>query len=434
MKNLGGGELDSLLAEARQIKALRGHKNIVEMYETFVDGGEGFLVMEYVEGRSLQDIFQSHARAGTWLAPDEALDYFKQLLDGLSFAHSHAIFHRDIKPSNILVSKVGVVKIVDFGLAKSMVAAAAELGGNTGLGARTGTLAFMSPEAANGMKSDHTTDIFSAGLVGYILLAGRHPFNHPSGAFAVHDLIKEPAFECEPLLKGRVKGLSESGCAQINSMLYKDRELRCQSIQRVLQELNRDAGKSCSQCGSSNRSAASFCDQCGQSLILPAGKGSAGATSAQEFTDEGFALAREENWEAAIEKYRRAIQADRTYARAYGNLGFALNRVGKHDDAIQTCTDGLRHANTPVERQRLHDHRGFAKSRLKDFTGAIEDFSAAIRINATNPRVFQHRAESYALAGLYKLAYDDAGQAIKLDPEFNPALRLRERLESQGLL
>ena len=161
MKSLGGGERSTLLAEAGKIEALRGHKNIVEMYETFVDEGEGFLVMEHVEGKSLQDIFQSHVRAKTWLDPEEALDYFKQLLDGLSFAHSHGIFHRDIKPSNILVSKVGVVKLLDFGLAKTMVAAAAEHGGPTGFGARTGTMAFMSPEVAHGKSSDHRTDIFS---------------------------------------------------------------------------------------------------------------------------------------------------------------------------------------------------------------------------------------------------------------------------------
>ena len=157
-------------------------------------------------------------------------------------------------------------------------------------------------------------------------------------------------------------------------------------------------------------------------------------TSAAEFTDEGFAFAREDNWDAAIEKYRRAIQADRTYARAYGNLGFALNRTGRHEEAIQICTDGLRHANTALERHRLHDHRGFAKSRLKDFSGAIDDFTAAIRINATNPKVFQHRAESHALAGAYQLAYEDVLRAIELDSEFNPALRLKERLESQGLV
>jgi tetratricopeptide (TPR) repeat protein len=435
MKNLGGGELESLLAEARQIKTLRGHKNIVEMYETFVDEGEGFLVMEYVEGRSLQDIFQSHARARTWLDQEEALDYFKQLLDGLSFAHSHAIFHRDIKPSNILISKVGVVKLVDFGLAKSMVAAAGELGGQTGLGARTGTLAFMSPEVANGMTSDHRTDIFSSGLVGYILLTGRHPFNHPSGAFTVYDLIKESAFDCDPLGNGQIKGLSESACKLLNSMLFKDREQRCQSVQRVLQELTRDAGRVCSQCGASNRGAAAFCDQCGQSLTLPAGRSSpAGSVSAQEFTDDGFALAREENWEAAIEKYRRAIQLDRTYARAYGNLGFALNKVGKHEEAIQICTQGVTYAHSSTDLHRLHDNRGFAKSRLKDFSGAIEDFSAAIKINSSNPKVFHHRAESHALAGSYKLAYEDAGQAIKLDSDFTPAFRLRQRLETQGLV
>jgi len=354
----------------------------------------------------------------------------------LSFAHSHAIFHRDIKPSNILVSKVGVVKLVDFGLAKTMMAAAAESGGNTGLGARTGTLAFMSPEAANGMTSDHRTDIFSAGLVGYILLTGRHPFNHPSGAFAVHDLIKETGFDCEPVVHRQVKGLSESACGLINAMLCKDRDQRCQSVQRVLQELTRDAGRACPQCGASNRSVASFCDHCGQSLTLPTGRSSGPGTivSAQELTDEGFALTRDENWDAAIEKYRQATQLDRTYARAYGNLGFALNKVGKHDEAIQICNQALAFAQSSTDRHRLYDYRGFAKSRLKDFTGAIEDFSAAIRINGGNPKVFQHRAESHALAGHFKMAYDDAGQAIYLDPEFSPAFRLRDRLESQGLL
>ena len=145
-------------------------------------------------------------------------------------------------------------------------------------------------------------------------------------------------------------------------------------------------------------------------------------------------MTREDNWDAAIEKYRSAIQVDRMYARAYGNLGLALNKVGKHEEAIKICTQGLTCAHSTTDLHRLHDHRGFAKSRLKDFGGAIEDFSAAIRINSSNPKVFQHRAESHTLAGSYKLAYDDAGQAIKLDQDFTPAFRLRLRLESQGLV
>ena len=104
------------------------------------------------------------------------------------------------------------------------------------------------------------------------------------------------------------------------------------------------------------------------------------------------------------------------------------------ENAIHACTDGLTFAHSITDLHRLHDYRGFAKSRLKDFSGAVDDFSAAIIHNGNNPKVFQHRAESHALAGAYKSAYDDAGQAVKLDPEFTPALRLRQRLESQGLV
>lgn len=266
-----------------------------------------------------------------------------------------------------------------------MIAAAGEVAGRTGLGARTGTLAFMSPEAANGMTSDHRTDIFSAGLVGYILLTGRHPFVHPSGAFAAHELIKESNFDCEPLANGQIKGLSESACKLITSMLFKDREQRCQSVQRVLQELTRDAGKACSQCGASNRGAAAFCDQCGHSLKLPEGRDpeGGGSLTAQEYTDEGFALTRDEDWDGAVARYRRALQIDFRYARAHGNLAFALNKLGRHEEAIQVCTQGLSVAQSTTDLHRLHDHRGFAKSRLKDFEGAIQDFSAAIKLNSS---------------------------------------------------
>ena len=68
--------------------------------------------------------------------------------------------------------------------------------------------------------------------------------------------------------------------------------------------------------------------------------------SAHEHTDRGFALAREEDWAGAIEAYRQAIQVDFRYARAFGNLAFALNKVGKHEEAIKICTEGLKYANS----------------------------------------------------------------------------------------
>jgi len=310
MKNLGGGELETLMAEARKISTLSGHRNIVELYETFVEQGEGFLVMEYVDGKSLHDIFQTHVRGRSWLEPDEALDYFKQILDGLSFAHSHAIFHRDIKPSNILITKLGVVKLVDFGLAKSMIGAHSELGGHTEMGARTGTAAFMSPEAAMGKVLDHRTDIFSAGLVAYILLTGRHPFNHPSNAFPVVELIKDISFDCDLLRANAVKSLSESACGVINSMLYKDREQRCQSVQRVLQELTRDEGRACPKCGASNRAAALWCDQCGMewSPVL------------RQPVKTQFSLNGEESHELVSKAIHKRIQRSRREAATTGGI------------------------------------------------------------------------------------------------------------------
>ena len=101
-------------------------------------------------------------------------------------------------------------------------------------------------------------------------------------------------------------------------------------------------------------------------LSLPRGVLRPGdATSPQELTDEGFALVCEDNWDACIEKSRRAIQVDRIHSRTYGNLGFALNKVGKHEEAIKICSQGLARAHSSTDLQRLHDHRRFAKSRLK---------------------------------------------------------------------
>src|SRR5579872_309125 len=198
MKSLGGGELTRLLGEADKISKLGGHRNIVELYDAFEEQGDGILVMEYVDGPSLDEIFKKCARARNWLDTDEALDYLQQILEGLLFAHSSGIYHRDIKPSNILTSKLGVVKLVDFGLARTMVPSATETDYHkTGFGARTGTANFMSPEQANGERLDHLTDVFSVGIVAYILLTGRHPFNSPSAAFSVFESICDPSLDCE---------------------------------------------------------------------------------------------------------------------------------------------------------------------------------------------------------------------------------------------
>lgn len=426
-------EVALFLDEARNTATLRGHKNIVEVYEAFEENGDGFIVMEYVDGQSLDGLLRNCVLKKSWLPVDEALDYFKQLVEGLVFSHSSGVYHRDINPSNIIVSKLGVVKLVDFGLAKPMPFASVPVAGGVDVGfAGTGTPAFMSYEQARGEALDHDTDIFSAGMIGY-LLTGRHPFNHTSGVFNIIDLIRDPTFvvdELEP-----ISGVSDGIRRAIMRMLAKDRGQRCHSLIDSLTELTKESAQLCSRCGTENPISSKFCSECGSSLAQPVVNVSSASTetkSAELLTDEGFELTKIGDWAGAIAKYEQALRVDDTYARAYGNHGFALSRLGRYQDAIKSLSKGITNAGS--DRALLHrllDNRGFAKSNLKDFSGAVEDYNEAIKINSRNPRVFFHRAEAYAELPLFEEAYLDVLAALELDPDFLPAQRLRTRLEGK---
>jgi len=441
-----GNDLERLLEEGRKAAKLKGHRNIVEVHEVFELDGEGFLVMEYVDGSTLDQVFRDHIRAGTWLDRDEALDYFKQILQGLLFAHSGGLYHRDIKPSNILVSKLGVVKLVDFGLAKQMFAKGHESEHRESGFAWTGTPNFMSAEQAGGAELDHQTDIFSAGLVGHILLTGKHPFNHPSGVESVFELIKDPSFEC----RGEMtdfwgKPLPEELRIVLSRMLKKSKASRYQSLLEPFSELSKEAAQTCARCGSPNPKTDRFCGQCGFSLlgtaVVPdlatatALKVDGRPVSAEQLTDEGFALTRQNQWPLAMQKYQKAIESDPAYARAYSNLGYAFNRLGQFDKGVEFLNKAITLAESEFDTALLHrtyDNRGFARSCLKDYDGAIADFTKSLEYNSNNPRVYYHRAESYAQADLYEEAYEDVQMALRLDPDFESALRLRSRLQQQG--
>lgn len=441
-----GNDLERLLEEGRKASKLKGHRNIVEVHEVFELDGEGFLVMEYVDGNTLESVFREHIRAGTWLDRDESLDYFKQILQGLLFAHSGGLYHRDIKPSNILVSKLGVVKLVDFGLAKQMFAKGHESEHREAGFAWTGTPNFMSMEQATGAELDHQTDIFSAGLVGHILLTGKHPFNHPSGVESVFELIKDPVFECRPEMTDfSGKPLPEEIRIVLTRMLKKSKTNRYQSLLEPFSELSKEAAQTCARCGSPNPKTNRYCGQCGTSLsgiaVIP---DLAAATvlkvdgypvSAEQLTDEGFALSRQNQWSMAIQKYLKAIEVDPEYGRAYSNLGYAFNRQGQFDKGIEYLNKAIALAESEYDTGLLHrtyDNRGFARSCLKDYEGAVADFTKSLEYNANNLRVYYHRAESHAQADHYEDAYEDVQAALRLDPDFESAQRLRYRLQQQG--
>src|SRR5262249_6267840 len=154
------------------------HPNIITIHDIAADSGRDYLVMEYVPGKTLDALIpRSGMRAG------EILKIAVQVADGLSAAHEAGILHRDLKPSNIMVSESGVVKILDFGLAKITERSEAPenddtltLSARTDAGVVMGTAAYMSPEQAEAKPLDGRTDIFAFGAVLYEMATGRQAF------------------------------------------------------------------------------------------------------------------------------------------------------------------------------------------------------------------------------------------------------------------
>lgn len=159
------------------------HPNIVEMYDVGEDEGNYFIVMEYVEGKSLKSLIKK--RGGLTLP--EVLDIMLQLTDGIACAHNSYIIHRDIKPQNILVLDDGRVKITDFGIAQAL-----KRGELTETNSVMGSVHYLPPEQANGTGTTIKSDIYSLGIVMFELLTGKVPFKGENAVEIAIKQMKEP--------------------------------------------------------------------------------------------------------------------------------------------------------------------------------------------------------------------------------------------------
>ena len=153
--------------EARTASAIN-HPNICTVHEISEHNGQQFIVMEWLEGRTLAQIIGNRP-----VKLETLLDYAIQMADGLQAAHSEGIVHRDIKPANILVTQNGQVKILDFGIATLMTPAGEPAQAHS---PRVGTAPYMSPEQVLGDDLDHRSDLFSLGVVMYEMATARRPF------------------------------------------------------------------------------------------------------------------------------------------------------------------------------------------------------------------------------------------------------------------
>jgi serine/threonine protein kinase len=210
------------IQEARSASALN-HPNVCTIHDIQEHEGQMFIVMEFVDGQTLQE------KKGS-LTQKQAIDYGIQIAEGLAAAHEKGIVHRDIKPENIMIRKDGIVQVMDFGLAK--LAGVSRL---TKQGSTVGTAGYMSPEQVQGLETDHRSDIFSFGVLLYEMIGGRSPFNGAHESAIQYEIVNvdvPPLSSIKPEIDAELDRI-------VLECLEKDANERMQSIKQVAIDLNR---------------------------------------------------------------------------------------------------------------------------------------------------------------------------------------------------
>jgi serine/threonine protein kinase/Flp pilus assembly protein TadD len=223
------------IQEAKAASALN-HPNIITIYEIGEIDGTHFIATEFIDGQTLRQQMTSGE-----MTLHAALDIAIQTASALTAAHEAGIVHRDIKPENIMVRRDGIIKVLDFGLAKLTEQQSAEVNVDaptaakvqTDPGAVMGTASYMSPEQARGQKVDARTDLFSLGVVLYEMIAGRSPFGGVNALEVIGEILKS---EPQPLKSHAAEVPSELQRI-VSKLLRKNRDERYQSARDLLNDL-----------------------------------------------------------------------------------------------------------------------------------------------------------------------------------------------------
>jgi len=211
-----------LTLEAKSASGLN-HPNITTIHEVDEVEGECFICMEYIEGKSIKERIKEKT-----FSIQEILNVSIQIAEGLKAAHKKGMVHRDIKSDNIMITHEGLVKIMDFGLAK--LKGVSKL---TKTGTTLGTMRYMSPEQLQGMEVDQRSDIFSLGVVLYEIIAGQLPFKGEHEAAIIYSILNETP---EPLARYKA-GVPGELQRVVDKALTKNRDERFQHVDDMLADL-----------------------------------------------------------------------------------------------------------------------------------------------------------------------------------------------------
>ncbi|HEY0869494.1 MAG TPA: Stk1 family PASTA domain-containing Ser/Thr kinase [Acidothermaceae bacterium] len=215
-----------------QSAASLNHPAIVAVYDTgesLLDGVPvPYIVMEYVDGRTLRDVLKAERH----IMPTRALEITAQILNALDYSHRNGIIHRDIKPANVMLTRSGEVKVMDFGIARSVAQASAAV---TQTAAVIGTAQYLSPEQARGEQVDPRSDVYSTGCLLYELLTGTPPFTGDSAVAVAYQHVRE-----DPIPPSRVNpDVSPAIDAIVLKAMAKNPANRYQSAAEMREDIER---------------------------------------------------------------------------------------------------------------------------------------------------------------------------------------------------
>ena len=216
--------VDRFRREARAAAGL-AHPNIVAVYDWGGVDGVYYMVMEYVRGPSVRHLLNEQDR----LEPAQAVEILRQTLLALGHAHHEGFVHRDMKPENLLVTREGVVKVADFGLARAFAD-----GRVTQAGAVTGTVQYLAPEQIRGEPADPRSDLYSLGIVAFELLTGRLPFTGETAMAVAYKHLSDRV----PAPSSILEDLPEELDGFVASATDRDRELRPESADAMRMDLD----------------------------------------------------------------------------------------------------------------------------------------------------------------------------------------------------
>jgi eukaryotic-like serine/threonine-protein kinase len=368
--------------EARSTAGLQ-HQNIVTIYDFGSQDGNPYLVMEYLEGSSLESVISS----GRSLTLANKLRICINICNGLSYAHERGIIHRDIKPANVMLLNDESVKIVDFGIARI---------GDTGI-SRTevvGSLHYMSPEQFQSTPLDIRTDIFSTGVVLYRLLTGTLPFQAAGEAAVMYRIIHD-----DPLPIGSyVQGYPAELDSIVAKALAKNRENRYASCRDLAFDLQ---------------------------LLREQQKG----TDVREWLQRAETAIQKTEWNKAEECLKQLLRIEEHNSRAYQMLGEVQERLRQ-----QRRVEQSRHLRTQADEaflDRRYDDALGILSQAIDVDGTNQDLLRLrqsvqeAKTRATRLHHALRRAEGAQQAGDLDEAKRAVSEALELDPDETSAKALR---------